>query len=54
MSNSEFTWCDALPYLPFVAVFLVPLFVMNSLSGGNGLGWQKGVPQFLIQPSKRR
>lgn len=49
----EFTWVDALILLPVTLVFSAPFYVMNTLSGGTGLGYQKLIPQFLIPEQKR-
>mgnify|MGYP000870705765 FL=1 len=49
----EFTWVDAMVLLPITLIFSAPFYVMNTLSGGNGSGYQKLIPQFLIPTQKR-
>lgn len=49
----DFTWVDALILLPITLLFSAPFYMMNALSGGCGLGYQKLIPQFLIPEQKR-
>ena len=53
VSKKPFTWLDAVKSYPITIPFFAPFYVMNGLSGGNGLGYQKFVPQFYIDHNKR-
>ena len=51
--KNPFTWLDAVKSYPITIPFFAPFYVMNALGGGNGLGYQKFVPQFYIDHNKR-
>ena len=53
LTKEDFTWWDAFKLYPITIPLFVPLHVMNALIGGNGLGYQKFVPQFVIPHHKR-
>ena len=48
-----FTWADAILYYPITIPFALPIHLLNSLSGPNGLGYQKFVAQVLIPHNQR-
>lgn len=50
---SNYTWYDSLVTFPIVFAFWVPLYFMNALSGPNGFGYQKLIPQLMIPEEKR-
>jgi len=52
-SSDTFTWVDAIVILPVAVMFSLPLYFVNALSGPNGLGYQKLIPQILIPETKR-
>lgn len=53
LEKKEFTWENALVLLPISLIFSLPLYIINSLSGPRGLGYQKFCPQIIITDEKR-
>ena len=51
--KEPFTWWDAIKSYPITIPLFVPLYFMNALSGGSGLGYQKFVPQVCIPLNKQ-
>jgi len=52
-TQEDFTWLDAFLLFPISIPLFFPLYIMNSLAGPNGYGYQKFVPQLLIPFNKR-
>ena len=52
-NNNSLSWTKAAMYWPLVIACFLPLHIGNSMSGAGGLGYQKGVPQCLIDSSDR-